>query len=173
MMKVNIELALRTREVYQLFQRRINGERLFIEAILRKFNVVMNRCRQQKPQALACYKEMGQRIIGFIQQFTDEIVRFETLLAKKQDFASKKISYIVKFRPVIIVSNPLAIQLIEFLETYDKLIAALKLLQLAGCFESDEVFWGNTKRYQKMANQMLSKLVLTPATNRLEITKRD
>ena len=33
-------------------------------------------------------------------------------------------------------------------------------------FESDEVFWGNTKRYQKIANQMLSNLMLTSATIR-------
>ena len=67
---------------------------------------------------------------------------------------------------MMIVTNPLSMQLIEFIEIYDKLIAALKLLQLAGCFESDEIFWGNTKRYQKIANQMLSDLVLAPATIR-------
>jgi hypothetical protein len=162
-MKVSIELALRTREVYQLFQRRIDRNQLFIEAILHKFNIVMNRCRQQRPQALSSYKQMNQRITEVTQQFADEIVLFEALLAKKNDFASTKINYITQFRPIIIVANALSVQLIEFIEIYDKLIAALKLLQLAGCFESDEIFWGNTKRYQKIANQMLSTLVLTPA----------
>lgn len=165
-MKVNIKLELRTREVYQLFERRISGERLFIDAILHKFNVVMNRCRQKDPQALASYKQMKQKIIEFTQQFTDEIARFETLLAIKKDFARTKVSYIPQFGPVIIVTNPLTILFIEFIEIYDKLIAALKLLQLAGCFKSDEIFWGNTKRFQKIANQMLSNLVLTPATIR-------
>ncbi len=165
-MKVSIELALRTREVYQLFERKISGDRLFIEAILHKFNVLINRCRQRDPQAMASYKQIKQNIIGFTQQFTDEIARFETLLAMKKDFARTKISYIPQFRPVMIVTNPLSIQLIEFIEIYDKLIAALKLLQLAGCFESDEIFWGNTKRYQKLANQMLSNCVLAPITIR-------
>ncbi len=165
-MKVSIELALRTREVYQLFERRISGDRLFLEAILHKFNIMMNRCRQRDPLALASYKQIKKNIIGFTQQFTDEITRFETLLATKKDFAHTKISYIPQFRPVMIVTNPLSMQLIEFIEIYDKLIAALKLLQLAGCFESDEIFWGNTKRYQKIANQMLSDLVLAPTTIR-------
>ena len=123
----------------------------------------MNYCRQQDPQALASYNKMKQNIIRFTQQFTDEIMRFETLLAKKKGFADKKISYVVKFKPAVIVSNPLSMQLIEFLEIYDKLIAALKILQLAGCFESDDIFWSNTKRYQKIANQMLSNIVLAPA----------
>ena len=158
-MKTSIELALRTREVYQLFERRISGDRLFIEAILHKFNVVMNRCRQRDPLALASYKQIEKNIIGFTQQFTDEITRFETLLAMNKDFTSSKINYVVKFRPAIIVTNPLSMQLIEFIEIYDKLIAALKLLQLLGCFESDEVFWGNTKRYQKITNQRLSNLM--------------
>ncbi len=166
-MKASIELALRTREVYQLFERRISKNRLFIEAILHKFNVVMNRCKQRNPQALAYYKQIEKNIVGFTQQFTNEITRFETLLTMKKDFAHTKVSYIPQFRPVIIATNPLSIKLIEFIEIYDKLMATLKLLQLAGCFESDEVFWGNTKRYQKIANQMLSDLMLSSATIRL------
>ena len=165
-MKVSIELALRTREVYQLFERRINGDRLFIEAILHKFNIVMNRCHQQDPLALASYKKIEKNIIEVTQQFTDEITRFETLLAMKKDFAGTKVSYIPQFRPVMILTNSLSIRFIEFIEIYDKLIATLKLLQLAGCLESSEIFWGNTKRYQKIANQMLSYLMLTPATIR-------
>ena len=62
------------------------------------------------------------------------------------------------------MTNPLAMQLIEFIEIYDKLIAILKLLHLAGCFESDEAYFGNIKRPQKMANTMLSDLILAPTT---------
>lgn len=165
-MKVSIELALRTREVYQLFERRINGDRLFIEAILHKFNVVMNRCRQQEPLALASYKQIEKNLIEFTQQFTDEITRFETLLAMKKDFAHTKFSYIPQFRPVMIVTNPLSLQIIGFIEIYDKLIATLKLLQLAGCFESDDIYFSNIKRYQTIVNQILSELLLQPATIR-------
>ena len=165
-MKVRFELELRTREVYQLFERRIGKDKLFIETILHKFNIVLNRCRQQDPLALASYKQIENNIIEFTQQFTEEITRFETLLTKKKDFAATKINYITKFRPVIIVTTPLSIQLIEFIEIYDKLIATLKLLQLVGCFESNEIFWGNTKRYQEIANQILSDLVLAPSTIR-------
>ena len=62
-MKINIELSLRTREVYQLFERKINGERMFIEAILHKFNTVINRCQQQNSQALLIYKQINQKIL--------------------------------------------------------------------------------------------------------------
>ena len=163
-MKVRFELELRTREVYQLFERRINGDRLFIETILHKFNIVLNRCRQRDPLALASYKKIENTVVGFTQQFTDEITRLETMLTKKKDFAATKINYITKYRPVIIVTTPLSIQFIEFIEIYDKLIATLKLLQLVGCFESNDIFWNNTKRYQKIANQALSNLMAEPKT---------
>ena len=163
-MQVNIELSLRTHEVYQLFERRINGDRLFIQAILHKFNIVINHSRQQPPQKLTRYTEMRQTIICLTQQFNSEAVRFEALLTKRGNFDHKKISYAVKFQPSIIVTNSLAIQLIEFIEIYDKLIAILKLLHLAGCFDSDEAYFGNIKRFQKMANTMLSDLILAPTT---------
>lgn len=164
-MKASIELALRTREVYQLFERRISGDRLFIEAILHKFNIRMNRCRQRDPLALAGYKQI-EKIIEFSQQFTDEITRFETLLAMKKDFAHTKFSYTPQFRPVMIVTNPLSLQIIGFIEIYDKLIATLKLLRLTGCFESDDIYFSNIKRYQTIVNQILSELLLQPATIR-------
>ena len=163
-MQVNIQLSLRTQEVYQLFVRRISGDRLFIEAILHKFNIALNHSRQQPPQALIRYTEMRQKITGLTQHFNSEAVRFETLLKKKKNFENKKISYAVKFQPSIIVTNPLTIQLIEFIEIYDKLIAILKLLHLAGCFDSDEAYFGNIKHFQKVANTMLSDLILARAT---------
>ena len=161
-MKANIELPLRTREVYQLFQRKINGDRLFIEAILHKFNTSINCCTQQNPSSPASYKQIERTILELTHQFANDITRFETLLTKKKIFEYKNISYIIKFRPVIIVTNPLAVQLIEFIEIYDRLISILKLLHLAGCFESNAACFNNIRRYQKMANQMLSTIVLTP-----------
>lgn len=107
---------------------------------------------------------MRQTIIGLTQHFNSEAVRFEAILTKQKNFEHKKISYAVKFQPSIIVTNPLAMQLIEFIEIYDKLIAILKLLHLAGCFDSDEAYFGNIKRLQKMANTMLSDLILAPTT---------
>ena len=160
-MKASIELALRTREVYQLFERRISGERLFIEAILHKFNVVINRCHKQNIQALADYKQIEQNITSLMQQMTDDIGRFEIILTKRKSFEFTKISYLVKFRPTMILSNPLATRLSEFIKSYDKLLGVVKLLHLAGCFESDEVYFGNMRNYQKMVNQMLSAIVLT------------
>lgn len=161
-MKVSIELSLRTREVYQLFERKINGERFFIDAILHKLNRVINRCQNQEPHAVAIYNQMEQKILDIEQQFINEMVRFELLLSKKKGFESKKVNFIIQFRPSLIISNPLGLQLIQFIETYDRLMATLKLLHLAGCFETEGLYFGNVSRYQKMANQILSSLVLTP-----------
>lgn len=160
-MKASIELSLRTREVYQLFQRKINGDRLFIEAILHKFNIVINRCQKKDPQALITYKQIEQLTQKLIKQFMNETIRFEQLLAKKKKFDSKNISITVQFLPSIIVTNPLAMQLIELIETYDKLTASLKLLHLAGCFDEDGIYFENAKRIQKLANQSLSRIILS------------
>lgn len=40
-------------------------------------------------------------------------------------------------------------QLAELIETYDKLVAALKFLYLAGCFDSDEIYFGNVSPIKK------------------------
>lgn len=160
-MKASIELELKTREVYQLFERRINGDRLFIEAILRKFNIVMNQRNIQKPAPLETYQRIEQRLHESIQQLTNEITRFEALLAKRK-FGGQKINYITQFRPTVVVSNPLAMLLVRFIVTYDKLVAVIKLLRLAGCFETDEIYFGNIQRHQKIANQILSDFAVMP-----------
>lgn len=40
------------------------------------------------------------------------------------------------------------------------MMAVLKLIRLAGCFEPDEIYFGNIRRYQKMVNLMLSDVIL-------------
>lgn len=159
-MKASIELALRTREVNQLFHRKINGDRLFIEAILHKFNIVINRCNQQNPQALTAHKQIEQKLQDLTRQFTAEITKFEMLLTKKKYFDNKTINFLSQFHLKITVTNPLALQLIELIETYDKLIAMLKFLGLAGCFKEDEIYFENIKRIQKSTNSVLSKILL-------------
>lgn len=53
-------------------------------------------------------------------------------------------------------------RLIELIEAYDNLVATLKLLHLIGCFESDQDYYANITRIQKLANQMLSKIIILP-----------
>lgn len=169
-MKASIEIELRTREVYKLFQRKINNDRLFIQAVLHKFNTVMNRCKKQESIALVTYCQMERAIQEITQQFTDELFRFETLLSKKR-FGGGKIDFIVQFRPTVIVSNPLAMELVRLIDVYDRLMAVLKLLRLAGCFETDEIYFGNVRRYQKMVNQTLSYFIFLPLVNRVQTAK--
>ena len=44
-------------------------------------------------------------------------------------------------------------------------MAVLKLLNFAGCFEADEIYFGNIKRIQKIANQGFSEILLAPIVN--------
>ncbi len=158
-MKASIELSLQTREVYQLFKRKINGDRLFIDAILRKFNIVINRCNQQDPEALIAYQQIEQKIQELTKQFTTETKQFELLLSKKNNFDSGKIHFVIQFRPSIIVSNSLSIQLVGLIDIYDKLVSQLKLMNLAGFFEETQDYFANIKRIQKIFNQTASSLI--------------
>ncbi len=159
-MKAEITLNLRTREVYQLFERKISGDRLFIEAILHKINIVIGRCRRQDPVALKILYEMEQQLNTLAQEFAAEVKHFEMLLSKKKEFKDKQINFVVQFYPKIAVSNPLSMKLAEFIEIYDRLIAILKLLRLAGCFDTDEIYFSKIKQHQKSTNQVLSKILL-------------
>jgi len=161
-MQANIELALKTREVFKLFERRIDGDRLFIEAILRKFNVVMKQSKQQMPEAMLAYTQIEQALNTLTQQFFDEVNRFELMLSKRKDFDNKKINFIPQFHTTITINSQLNIRLVEFIEIYDNLIATLKLLHIAGCFTSDNDYDTNLKRIQLLANRMLSTILLMP-----------
>ena len=164
-MQANIKLVLKTREVFKLFERKIDGNRLFIEAILHKFCIVMKQCKQHVPGALVVYDQITQSMLTLTQQFADEVNRFETILEKRKEFGRKQINFIAQFHTAIIVGTPLSMILIEFIEVYDKLIAILKLLHLTGCFVSDNDYYANIKRIQTLANQILSSIILTPMIN--------
>lgn len=160
MIDTSIELPLRTREVYQLFQRKLKGDRLFIDALLHKFNIVTTRCNQQDPQSLILYKQIEQKIQDLTQQIRTDTTKFELLLKKKKIFDSSKVNFTFQFRPTITVNTPLCIQLIELIDRYDKFVIVLKLLCLAGCFETDGIYFGNVTRVQKLMNSTLSRIML-------------
>lgn len=163
-MKASIELSLKTREVYKIFERKINGDRLFIAAILHKFNLLMRGCRQKTPGALEAFSQMKQFMVSLTYQFAMENTQLENLLQKKKPFTDKKINLITQFHPTISICNPLCIDLMEFIETYDTLIATIKILHLAGCFASDNDYYANIKRIQTLANRMMSYVILSPTT---------
>ena len=86
--------------------------------------------------------------------------RFEGLLSKKKDFKDKQINFVAQFHPKIKVNNPIGMILADLIEIYDQLIAILKLIRLAGCFDTSEAYFYNIKSHQKLANQVLSKILL-------------
>ena len=159
-MKASIELSLRTREVYQLFKRRINGDKLFIEAILHKFNAITGLNQKNASTADNIYEQIEQAIINLTQQFNNEIASFENIFRNNKTLTEKKINFHAPFNCKIVVANRLALHLVNFIETYDKLIATLKLLHLAGSFATDGDCYANVKRLQKLTNRMLSCVVL-------------
>ena len=159
-MQANIEISLKTREVFKLFERKIDGDRLFINAILHKFNILTRQCRQKIPNALIDYNQTEQNILALIQQFTDELNRFETVLESRRGFTGTKINFIAQFHTTITVNTLLSIRLIEFIKIYDRFIAVLKLLYISGCFASDSDYYANIRRTQKSANIMLSHAMI-------------
>ena len=160
-MQATIELALKTREVFKLLERKIDGDRFFIEAVLHKFNSVMRQCKQQVPRALVAYDQIEQALIALTRKFIDEANRFEAILASRKDFGDKKINFIAQFHTTITINTPLSMRLVGFIEAYDQLSAVLKLLHLAGCFVSENDYFSNINRIQKLANQMLSQIILS------------
>lgn len=160
MIDTSIELPLRTREVYQLFERKINGDRLFIDALLHKVNIVTTRCNQQDPQSLILYKQIEQKIQDLTHQIRIDTNKFDVLLKKKKNFDSSKVSFMVQFQPTITATTPLCMQLIELIYLYDKFVVVLKLLCLAECFETNGIYFTNVTRVQKMINRTLSRIML-------------
>ena len=65
----------------------------------------------------------------------------------------------------MILENELSPLLAYFLECYDRLVAILKLLHLAGCFNTEKDFNHALDNYHKMANHLFRFLLLTPATS--------
>jgi hypothetical protein len=158
-MKVTITLNLKTREAHQLFQRKINGDRLFINAILHKLNKITGLCRKEAPGAQETYQNIEKSILSLTQQFSDEIIRFRRILQKKTGLGDKKITITPTFHSQIIIENPLTACLTKFIETYDNLVATLKLLYLAGSFESEQIYYANITPIQKIVNQALGKMI--------------
>ncbi|MCH9757402.1 MAG: hypothetical protein K0U37_09465 [Gammaproteobacteria bacterium] len=158
-MKVIVTLELKTHEVNQLFKRRINGERLFINAVLHKFNRITGLCQKQTQGTQETYQLIEKSMLSLTQQFSDETSRFKETLGKQKGLGDKKITITSTFHPKIAVENPLAVHLIEFIEAYDNLVAKLKLLHLAGCFRSKQDYYANITRIQKLSNRMLSKII--------------
>lgn len=89
-MKAEITLNLRTREVYKLFERKISGNRLFIDAILHKMNIIIGQNRKQNLMALKMLHEIEQQLNSLTNAFASEIRRFEELLAKKKSLRTNK-----------------------------------------------------------------------------------
>ena len=168
-MNATIEIALRTREVFKLFERKINGDRLFINAVLHKFNLVMKQYKQAPSSDFLLVHQIEQAIYALTQQFSDNVNRFEEILEKKICLSGKKVSFITQFHTIIIVNNPLTMRLIEFIEIYDKLISVIKLLHLAGSFTTESDYYANIKLVQTLSNQMLSGILFTPSFQKIAL----
>ncbi|HFL2715788.1 TPA: hypothetical protein ACGWTM_002976 [Legionella pneumophila] len=160
-MKAELTLNLRTREVSKLFERRINSNTLFVEAILHKINKIIAKANKQDLLALKALSDIEQELTLLTQKFTSESKRLGDLISKMKEFKDKKINFVVQFHPTIEVTNPINLKLAELISGYDELIATIKLLRLAGCFDSDESYFLNIKQYQKMANRVLSGILIS------------
>lgn len=89
-MKAEITLNLRTREVYKLFERKINNDTLFIKAILHKFNKIRSSACRHTNTSKSLLDSMEHQFVQGIKVFTHETTRYEQLLYKKSEFNQKK-----------------------------------------------------------------------------------
>ena len=153
-MQLSIEIPLKTYEVYKLFRLKIGNKRFFIEAVLRKLNTIY-----MQPEI---YQKVTKDLLALTDQFTKEAAYFEKMLNKKPHIQAKNISVNTQFHPRIMANNKSDLLLVEFIQSYDKLIATVKLLHLAGCFESKDAYYANFRSIQKIGNRMFSQILLLP-----------
>ena len=158
-MQVELTLGLRTPEVYQLFERKIGGDRLFINEVLKKFNKMRAHCHQDRQQGLELIEKTENNLLEMTRYFSTEINRFAQLL-KQKEYLANKLEFTAQYHPKIIIYNRLEILLADFLENYDQLIAHLKLLRLSGCFTSDSDFLFHLSNTQYQANNLLSSIII-------------
>jgi len=159
-MKVTMTLELKTREVNQLFERRINGDRLFIDAILHKLNQITGAYRKNIPNAATHYQSVQQDLQNLTQYLANQTKSLTTTLQQNSVLRNKTLTFKTQFFPMVRLENPLALTLVTCIEQYDKLVTTVKLLHLAGCFESTQAYYANTKRIQKKMNLGLSRIII-------------
>ncbi|KTD56740.1 hypothetical protein Lsan_2900 [Legionella santicrucis] len=164
-MKATVELGLRTREVYKLFERKINNDVLFIHALLHKFNKIHAHCRKDENAGNTILIKSEQQLLEGIQSFSEKINQYEQLLQRKQEFHQKKIGFVIQFRPSLVIANHLGGVLVNFIDTYDRLVACIKLLHLAGCFSNDSDCYFHIRNTQNSANRLLSAVLLMPLSH--------
>lgn len=162
MMRTSITLELKTREAYQLFTRKIKGEHLFIDAILHKFNKIDRLAKKNIPGAIEQYNTLKHRLSILAQQFETDNQNHLGLIQKNSILRGKAISVKTQFYPEIKVKNALTVDLIQLIQRYDTLFSTIKLLHLAGCFESTQDYYANIKCVQTKLNQILGHMLAAP-----------
>lgn len=151
-MQLTIDLHLKTREVYKLFELKISDTRFFMDAVLRK----INRIDLVAPEIQL---QIEQDLRSLITEFTQKSAIFEKMLDNNKIFKTNAINGLPQFHTKITVTNKQGLLLVEFIEIYDNLISLIKLLHLAACFDSDEAYNTNLRHVKKMGNRMLSNLL--------------
>ena len=152
-MQLTIDLHLKTRDVYRLFELKIDDKRYFMDSVLRK----INRIELITPEV---YLQIAQDLRALITEFSKKSAFFEKMLDKNKNIKTKEVNIIPQFYSKFTVTNKLGLLLIEFIEIYDNLISLIKLLHLAACFDSDEAYYANLRNVKKMGNRILSKFLL-------------
>lgn len=159
-MKATITLELKTREVHHLFTRTINNKRLFMDAILHKLNQIAGAYQKEMPNADLRYQSIQEDLQNLTQYLADQTKLLMATLQKNLVLCDKTLTFKTQFFPVVRLENPLAFTLVTCIEQYDKLVMTIKLLHLAGCFESTQAYYANIKRIQKVVSCGLSGIIV-------------
>lgn len=160
-MTTTIKLTLRNHEVNRLFTRELKNGVNFYEKLMGKVARLTKCCQEQRVYAVLSLHQMNESIHAIIQKFYDDIDKFEGILEKKKHLAGKKITCQPVHFPEVRFDSALAASLVELFEVYDRLISLLKTLRTAGCFNNDDDYFNNLRRYFKAVNRLLSALLLS------------
>ena len=169
-MTTTVKLTLSNFEVNRLFTRELKTGVNFYQKLMSKVTSLMRRCQEQHVYPLLRLYQMNERINLTLQNFYDEIDKFEGVLEKKKHLAGKKFNFKPVHFPEVHFDNALASNLVELFEVYDRLISQLKILRTAGCFTNDDDYFNNLRRYFKEVNRLLSQLLLSSVKELPSIT---
>lgn len=160
-MKTSVTLELKTREAYQLFTRKIKDDRLFIEAVLHKLNKIAGQYKNRSRATEAAYHSTKQKLNKLEKQFESDTRKYQDLTQQHPILHNTTITVKAQFFPTIMIKNSLILAFIQLIQRYDALLSTIKMLHLAGCFETTPAYYANIRRVQTALNQTVGHILAT------------
>lgn len=160
-MRSIVTISLANHELATLFERRLSGNRLFMDQVTLKLGLMVRQCMDGNVQALVSLMHIQEKILNEIDYVFDETDKYQGRIDKRSNSTNRnKVEFTKHFKGKISCSNEISFNLVELFNQYDELISKLKHFLLIGGFEDRVGFFAVKSRYQKRLNRLLSEIVL-------------